>query len=219
MSCLMCNKLLHHMCEHFNISEPSSPSWHMLLTYMYLWTNHLWISLKHILVHLGCYSITKTKQGPFTISERTSDQCSESHEAQGWQTSVRYWISSGWLGVTKVAALYSEFCGQSTLPKACLQVFQTIYRAKAHYDSKIHNVFHVSQLKLFVPDYTPSTGGSSNLASSGARQTSRLEHAISLFSHWSLQEISCCSRTLVSAPLHVQIEMNLFIRISTSNIL
>ena len=26
------------------------------------------ISLKHILVHLGCHSITKTKQGPFTLS-------------------------------------------------------------------------------------------------------------------------------------------------------
>jgi hypothetical protein len=27
-----------------NISEPSSPSWHMLLTHIYLWTNHLCIS-------------------------------------------------------------------------------------------------------------------------------------------------------------------------------
>jgi hypothetical protein len=52
MSCLMCNELLHHMCEIFNISEPSSSSWHMLLTHMYLWTNHLCVSLKHILVHL-----------------------------------------------------------------------------------------------------------------------------------------------------------------------
>ena len=53
MSCLICNKLLHHhMCELCNISEPFSPSWHMLLTHMYLWTNYLCISLKHILVHL-----------------------------------------------------------------------------------------------------------------------------------------------------------------------
>ena len=48
MSCLMCNELLHHhMCELCNISEPFSPSWHMLLTHMYLWTNHLCISHKH----------------------------------------------------------------------------------------------------------------------------------------------------------------------------
>ena len=66
MSCLMCNKLLHHhMCALCNIFEPSSSSWHMLLTHMYLWTNHLYISHKHILVHLGCPSITKIKQGPF----------------------------------------------------------------------------------------------------------------------------------------------------------
>ena len=48
MSCLMCNELLHlHMCELCNISKPFSPSWYMLLTYMYLWTNHLCISHKH----------------------------------------------------------------------------------------------------------------------------------------------------------------------------
>ena len=48
MSCLMCNELLHHhMCELCNISKPFSPSWHMLLTHMYLWTNHLCISHKH----------------------------------------------------------------------------------------------------------------------------------------------------------------------------
>jgi hypothetical protein len=29
-----------------------SPSWHELLTQLYLWTNHLYISLKHILVQL-----------------------------------------------------------------------------------------------------------------------------------------------------------------------
>ena len=48
MSCLMCNKLLHHhMCELCNISKPFSPSRHMLLTHMYLWTNHLCISHKY----------------------------------------------------------------------------------------------------------------------------------------------------------------------------
>ena len=36
------------MCELCNIFEPSSPSWHILLTHMYLWTNYLCISLKHI---------------------------------------------------------------------------------------------------------------------------------------------------------------------------
>ena len=41
-------KLLHHhTCELCNISKPFSPSWHMLLTHMYLWTNHLCISHKH----------------------------------------------------------------------------------------------------------------------------------------------------------------------------
>ena len=35
MSCLMCNKLLHHhMCELCNIFKPFSPSRHMLLTHM-----------------------------------------------------------------------------------------------------------------------------------------------------------------------------------------
>jgi hypothetical protein len=37
MSCLMCNELLHHhMGKLCNNSEPSSPSWNMLLTHMYL---------------------------------------------------------------------------------------------------------------------------------------------------------------------------------------
>jgi hypothetical protein len=39
-----------------------SPLWHVLLTHMCLWTNHLCISFKHILVHLGCHSITKTNK-------------------------------------------------------------------------------------------------------------------------------------------------------------
>ena len=49
MSCLICNELLHHhLCELCNIFEPFPPPWHMLLTHMYLWTNHLCISCKHI---------------------------------------------------------------------------------------------------------------------------------------------------------------------------
>jgi hypothetical protein len=41
--------LLHldHMCKLCNIFKPFLPSWHMLLTHMYLWTNHLCISHKH----------------------------------------------------------------------------------------------------------------------------------------------------------------------------
>jgi hypothetical protein len=38
-----------------------STSRHVLLTQLYLWINHLCISYKHILVYLGCHSITKTK--------------------------------------------------------------------------------------------------------------------------------------------------------------
>jgi hypothetical protein len=48
-------------CELCTKSKPSSPSWHMLLTHMYLWINHLCISHKHMLVHLSYHSITKTK--------------------------------------------------------------------------------------------------------------------------------------------------------------
>jgi hypothetical protein len=33
-----------------------------------MWTNLLCISHSHILVHLSCHSITKTKQGPFKCS-------------------------------------------------------------------------------------------------------------------------------------------------------
>jgi hypothetical protein len=39
-----------------------APSWHH-----HLWTNLLCISHNHILVHLNCHSITKTKQGPFSL--------------------------------------------------------------------------------------------------------------------------------------------------------
>jgi hypothetical protein len=64
----MCNKLLHHhMCKLCNISKPFPPPWHILLTHMYLWTNHMCISHKTQLVHLSCHSISKTKQGPFKV--------------------------------------------------------------------------------------------------------------------------------------------------------
>jgi hypothetical protein len=53
MSCLIRNELLHHMCELCNKFKPSSLSWHVLLTHMYLWTDHLCISLNHILVQLS----------------------------------------------------------------------------------------------------------------------------------------------------------------------
>jgi hypothetical protein len=53
LSCLIRNELLHHMCELCNKFKPSSLSWHVLLTHMYLWTNHLCISLNHILVQLS----------------------------------------------------------------------------------------------------------------------------------------------------------------------
>jgi hypothetical protein len=33
-----------HMCELCNISKPFSPPWHVLLTQVYLWTNHVCIS-------------------------------------------------------------------------------------------------------------------------------------------------------------------------------
>jgi hypothetical protein len=35
-----------------------------------MWTNLLCISHNHILVHLSCHSITKTKQGPFRVTVR-----------------------------------------------------------------------------------------------------------------------------------------------------
>jgi hypothetical protein len=66
MSRLISNELLQHMCDLCNKSKPSSPSWHELLTQVYLWTNYLCISHLNTLVHLGCHSITKTKQGPFS---------------------------------------------------------------------------------------------------------------------------------------------------------
>jgi hypothetical protein len=59
MSCLICNELLQHLCEHCNKSKPPSMSWHELLTQVYLWTNHLCISHLNTLVHLGCHSLPK----------------------------------------------------------------------------------------------------------------------------------------------------------------
>jgi hypothetical protein len=56
LSCLICNKLLHHMYKPCNKSKPSSPSWHELLTQVYLWTNHLYISHLNTFVHLGCHT-------------------------------------------------------------------------------------------------------------------------------------------------------------------
>jgi hypothetical protein len=74
LSCLICNELLHHMCEPCNISKPFHLHGIGCSHMMYLLTNHLCISLKHILVHLGCHSIIKTKQGPFTTPRRWMDR-------------------------------------------------------------------------------------------------------------------------------------------------
>ena len=48
-------------------SHFTSMAW-VLLTQVFLWTNLLCKSLNHTLVHLGCHSITKTKQRPFIIA-------------------------------------------------------------------------------------------------------------------------------------------------------
>jgi hypothetical protein len=64
---LICNELLHHMCESCNISKPFHLHGIGCSHMMYLWTNHLCISHLNPLVHLGCYTITKTKQGPFIL--------------------------------------------------------------------------------------------------------------------------------------------------------
>ena len=64
---LICNEILHHMYEPCNKSKPSSPSWHELLTQVYLWIDHLCISQLNTLVHLGCHSIIKTKLGTFQL--------------------------------------------------------------------------------------------------------------------------------------------------------
>jgi len=99
MSCLICNELLHHMCEHCNISKPFSPPWLKLLTLVYLWTNHMCISYKHILVHLGCHLITKTKQGPFkwTMVKMMLQQAEiiviRCIKADTWMDNGKQWLS------------------------------------------------------------------------------------------------------------------------------
>ena len=68
MLCLICNELLHHMCEPCNISKPFHLHGIGCSHMMYLWTNHMCISLKHILVHLmlslNYQNQTKTFQSP-----------------------------------------------------------------------------------------------------------------------------------------------------------
>ena len=50
---------------------------------MYMWTNLLCISHKHILVHLGCHSITKTKQGPLNQAGPIPEETKEmQHQVQ-----------------------------------------------------------------------------------------------------------------------------------------
>jgi hypothetical protein len=89
MSCLMCYKLLHHhMCKLCNISKPFPSPWHMLLTHMYLWTNHMCISHKTQLVHLSCHSITRTKQGPFTLTSNSVAQKTVKSKIQFVQLSL-----------------------------------------------------------------------------------------------------------------------------------
>ena len=48
MSCLISNELLHHMCEPCNKFKPFHLYGICCSHMMYLWTNHLCISLKHI---------------------------------------------------------------------------------------------------------------------------------------------------------------------------
>jgi hypothetical protein len=83
--------------QHF---RAMSPSWQVLLTHMYLWTNHLCISRLNTLVHLSCHSIIKTKQGPFTgaparisagCEVRRRWWCSELARARGDAGPVLHW--------------------------------------------------------------------------------------------------------------------------------
>jgi hypothetical protein len=73
LTCPSCLQLVHqakpcldllHLVTWLNVMSHMqwAPSSHL-----YLWTNFLCISHKHILVHLSFHSITKTKQGPFNL--------------------------------------------------------------------------------------------------------------------------------------------------------
>jgi hypothetical protein len=57
MPCLICNELIYHTSWALQQLQAISLPWHILLTIVHLWTNHL---CRHILVHLSCHSITKT---------------------------------------------------------------------------------------------------------------------------------------------------------------
>jgi hypothetical protein len=47
-----------------------------------MWTNLLCISHNHILVHLSCHSITKTKQGPFSNADHAERHRLEAEEEE-----------------------------------------------------------------------------------------------------------------------------------------
>lgn len=66
MSCLIRNELL-HLTTSWALQwiQATSPPCPKLLRLVYLWTNPCVSQHKHLLVHLGSYSISKTKQGPF----------------------------------------------------------------------------------------------------------------------------------------------------------
>jgi hypothetical protein len=69
-----CNELLHHICEPCNISKPFSPLWHVLLTQVYLWTNLLCISHKHIFslprLSLNYHNQTRDLSSPSRVDTR-----------------------------------------------------------------------------------------------------------------------------------------------------
>jgi hypothetical protein len=71
ISCLIYNELLYRTSWALQQLQAISPPWHILLIIVHLWTNHL---CRHILVHLSCHSITKTK-GSFTFAMPPSYNC------------------------------------------------------------------------------------------------------------------------------------------------
>jgi hypothetical protein len=75
LSCLICNELLHHMCEFCNTSKPFHLHGKDCSHMMYLWTNHLCISFNHTLVHLGCHSITKPNKDLSTDDNMRTQHC------------------------------------------------------------------------------------------------------------------------------------------------